>query len=108
MASYYDFAEKFESGMKIMEIVNEGCNQPEDAYRYKAYYDELKKRPGSGEWKRIERNTTYAVNKTENDYFDAGRTLINYKEINIRKGIEAYYPYIISNPHQYTVEEIEI
>lgn len=39
--------------------------------------------------------------------FDAGRTLINYKEINIRKGIEAYYPYIISNPHQYTVEEIE-
>ncbi len=30
MASYYDFAEKFESGMKIMEIVNEGCNQPED------------------------------------------------------------------------------
>lgn len=39
--------------------------------------------------------------------FDAGRTLINYKEINIRKGIEAYYPYIISNPHQYTVEEIK-
>ncbi len=28
-------------------------------------------------------------------------------KINIRKGIEAYYPYIISNPHQYTVEEIE-
>ena len=25
MASYYDFAEKFESGMKIMEIVNEGA-----------------------------------------------------------------------------------
>ena len=24
MASYHDFAEKFESGMKIMEIVNEG------------------------------------------------------------------------------------
>ena len=31
--------------------------------------------------------------------FDAGRTLIDYKEINIRKGIEAYFPYIISNPH---------
>ena len=25
MASYHDFAEKFESGMKIMEIVNEGA-----------------------------------------------------------------------------------
>lgn len=39
--------------------------------------------------------------------FDAGRTLINYKEINIRKGIEAYFPYIISNPHNYSIEEIE-
>lgn len=39
--------------------------------------------------------------------FDAGRTLIDYKEINIRKGIEAYFPYIISNPHHYTVEQIE-
>ena len=40
--------------------------------------------------------------------FDAGRTLMNYKEINIRKGIEAYFPYIISNPHNYSKEEIEI
>lgn len=39
--------------------------------------------------------------------FDAGRTLMNYKEINIRKGIEAYFPYIISNPHNYSIEEIE-
>ena len=38
--------------------------------------------------------------------FDAGRTLMNYKEINIRKGIEAYFPYIISNPHNYSIEEI--
>lgn len=39
--------------------------------------------------------------------FDAGRTLMNYKEINIRKGIAAYFPYIISNPHNYSIEEIE-
>lgn len=32
---------------------------------------------------------------------------MNYKEINIRKGIEAYFPYIISNPHNYSIEEIE-
>ena len=37
--------------------------------------------------------------------FDAGRTLMNYKEINIRKGIEAYFPYIISNPHNYSIED---
>ena len=43
MASYYDFAEKFESGMKIMEIVNEGAISRRTAYRYKAYYDDLKK-----------------------------------------------------------------
>ena len=38
---------KFESGMKIMEIVNEGAISRRTAYRYKAYYDELKK---TGEW----------------------------------------------------------
>ena len=43
MASYYDFAEKFEIGMKIMEIVNEGAISRRTAYRYKSYYDELKK-----------------------------------------------------------------
>ena len=43
MASYYDFAEKFESGMNIMEIVNEGAISRRTAYRYKVYYDELKK-----------------------------------------------------------------
>ena len=43
MASYHDFVEKFESGMKIMEIVNEGAISRRTAYRYKAYYDELKK-----------------------------------------------------------------
>ena len=38
---------KFESGMKIMEIVNDGAISRRAAYRYKAYYDELKK---TGEW----------------------------------------------------------
>lgn len=33
--------------MKIMEIVKEGAISRRTAYRYKAYYDELKK---TGEW----------------------------------------------------------
>lgn len=43
MASYHNFEEKYESGMTIMEIVNEGEISRRTAYRYKAYYDELKK-----------------------------------------------------------------
>ena len=43
MASYNDFAVKYESGMSIMEIVNQGEISRRTAYRYKAYYDELKK-----------------------------------------------------------------
>lgn len=41
MASYNDFAKKYESGMSIMEIVNQGQISRRTAYRYKAYYDEL-------------------------------------------------------------------
>ena len=41
MASYQDFAVKYESGMTIMEIVNEGLISRRTAYRYKAYYDEV-------------------------------------------------------------------
>ena len=41
MASYQDFAVKYESGMTIMEIVSEGSISRRTAYRYKAYYDEL-------------------------------------------------------------------
>ena len=41
MASYQDFAVKYESGMTIMEIVNEGSISRRTAYRYKAYYDEV-------------------------------------------------------------------
>ena len=42
MASYNDFAVKYESGMTIMEIVSQGKISRRTAYRYKAYYDELK------------------------------------------------------------------
>ncbi|MDO5155580.1 MAG: resolvase [Eubacteriales bacterium] len=47
MASYHDFAMKFESGMTIMEIVNEGKISRRTAYRYKAYYEELKQKGDS-------------------------------------------------------------
>lgn len=43
MASYNDFAVKYEGGMSIMEIVSEGAISRRTAYRYKSYYDELKK-----------------------------------------------------------------
>ena len=42
MASYNDFVVKYESGMTIMEIVNQGEISRRTAYRYKAYYDEIK------------------------------------------------------------------
>lgn len=38
-ASYNDFVVKYESGMSIMEIVNQGEISRRTAYRYKAYYD---------------------------------------------------------------------
>ena len=47
MASYQDFAVKYESGMTIMEIVNEGLISRRTAYRYKAYYDELNNKKGN-------------------------------------------------------------
>jgi ACT domain-containing protein len=43
MAAYNDFVVKYEGGMAIMEIVAEGDISRRTAYRYKAYYDELKK-----------------------------------------------------------------
>jgi len=42
MASYNDFAVKYENGMSIMEIVGQGEISRRTAYRYKAYYDLLK------------------------------------------------------------------
>ena len=41
MASYQEFALKYEAGMTIMEIVKEGQISRRTAYRYKAYYDEM-------------------------------------------------------------------
>lgn len=43
MAAYNDFAIKYESGMTIMEIVANSEISRRTAYRYKGYYDELKK-----------------------------------------------------------------
>ena len=43
MASYNEFVLKYESGMTIMEIVNQGEISRRTAYRYKSYYDELRK-----------------------------------------------------------------
>ena len=41
-ASYNDFVMKYEGGMTIMEIVNQGEISRRTAYRYKAHYDMLK------------------------------------------------------------------
>jgi len=41
MASYNDFAVKYESGMSIMEIVAKSDISRRTAYRYKTYYDSL-------------------------------------------------------------------
>ncbi|MBR5798814.1 MAG: helix-turn-helix domain-containing protein [Lachnospiraceae bacterium] len=43
LVSYNDFVAKYESGMSIMEIVNQGEISRRTAYRYKAYYDMLMK-----------------------------------------------------------------
>ena len=43
MASYNDFAAKYEAGMSIMEIVNQGEISRRTAYRYKSHYDALKR-----------------------------------------------------------------
>ena len=42
MASYNEFVLKYESGMTIMEIVNQGEISRRTAYRYKSYYDGLR------------------------------------------------------------------
>ena len=44
MTAYNEFAIKYESGMTIMEIVAKGGISRRTAYRYKAYYEELKKK----------------------------------------------------------------
>ena len=41
MTSYNDFVVQYESGMSIMEIVNQGKISRRTAYRYKSCYDEM-------------------------------------------------------------------
>jgi hypothetical protein len=41
LASYRDFEIKYDNGMTIMEIVEEGNISRRTAYRYKTYYNEL-------------------------------------------------------------------
>ena len=43
MSAYNDFILKYESGMTLMEIVAEGDVSRRTAYRYLAYYRELRK-----------------------------------------------------------------
>jgi len=45
-AAYNDFVIKYEGGMSIMEIVETSDISRRTAYRYKSYYDELKKTQG--------------------------------------------------------------
>lgn len=49
MESYNDFAIKYEDGMTIMEIVEEGRISRRTAYRYKAYFDSIKNANGKAE-----------------------------------------------------------
>lgn len=44
--SYNNFVVMYESGMTIMEIVEQGQISRRTAYRYKAYYDALVKESG--------------------------------------------------------------
>ena len=46
MKSYNDFVALYEDGLTIMEIVDQGAISRRTAYRYKAYYDGLKKMNG--------------------------------------------------------------
>lgn len=39
--------------------------------------------------------------------FDAGRTLLDYRDINVLKGKEALMPYIIKNPKNLTAKDLE-
>lgn len=43
MASYNEFAVKYENGMTLMDIVSEGEISRRTAYRYLSYYRELQK-----------------------------------------------------------------
>lgn len=47
-ASYYDFVYKLESGMEIAEIVDKSSISRSTAYRYKAFYEKMKRAEENG------------------------------------------------------------
>ena len=51
MKSYNDFAAQYEAGLSITEIVDRSAISRRTAYRYKAYFDGLKKMTGIDEEK---------------------------------------------------------
>ena len=56
MKSYNDFVALYEDGLTIMDIVDRGDISRRTAYRYKAYYDGLKKMNGIVEEDKKENN----------------------------------------------------
>lgn len=47
------------------------------------------------------------MNKPKMIIFDAGKTLLNYLDVDTIRGVKAYCAYLTSNPHNLTVEEID-
>lgn len=47
------------------------------------------------------------LNKPKMIIFDAGKTLLNYLDVDTIRGVKAYCAYLTSNPHNLTVEEID-
>ena len=65
MKSYNDFVALYEHGLTIMEIVNQGAISRRTAYRYKAYYDGLKKMNGIGKEEKKESNVKVGKSKSQ-------------------------------------------
>ena len=63
MKSYNDFVIQYENGLTIMEIVEQGAISRRTAYRYKAYYDGLKKKSGIAEEGKKESDVTVGKRK---------------------------------------------
>ena len=63
MKSYNDFVALYEDGLTIMEIVDQGAISRRTAYRYKAYYDGLKKMNGIAKEDKKESNVNVGKRK---------------------------------------------
>ena len=63
MKSYNDFVALYEDGLTIMDIVDRGDISRRTAYRYKAYYDGLKKMNGIAEEDKKENNVNVGKRK---------------------------------------------